>query len=245
MSEFATHSSAVTAAVVSLVTAVTIGGSMVAMFLAVGLWVGGMGFAVPGSSVGRPWTVWFVALGVATVLAPPFLGGAAWGAGIARSLGAPVRPAARTGALAFGGAVLLTAPFTDATQLLLDDLPRWLPFDVHGYFTIVFMVETGLVAAVATWRLTRRLGIGDDARQIAMRTGLAAAVGFLLGSALALALDLRVLPWRRLSMVWATATALPVSTLLAGAVLGGALHSHATPLGRRSATAEVLTGGEL
>lgn len=243
MSELATRASAVTAAVVSLVTAVTIGGSMVAMFLAVGLWVGGMGFAVPGPSVGRPWTVWFVALGVATVLAPPFLGGAAWGAGIARSLGAPVRPAARTGALAFGGVVLLTAPFTDATQLLLDDLPRWLPFGVHGYFTIVFMVETGLVAAVATWRLTRRLGV-DDARQIAVRTGLAAAVGFLLGSALALALDLRVLPWRRLSMVWATATALPVSTLLAGAVLGAALHSHATALGRRSAAAEVLTGGE-
>jgi hypothetical protein len=209
-----------TTAAVSIVTTVTIGGSMVAMFLAVALWLGGMGFAVPGTPAGRPWTAWFIALGLTTVLAPPFVGGAVWGAALARMVGAPVRSAARTAALAFGGMVLLAAAPADATQLLLDDLPSWMPLGVHGYFTIVFMVTVGVVAAVATWRLARRLGVGDRPAAVGVRTGAGAALGFMLGSALALALGFRVLPWRHLSMVWATVTALPVSTLVAGAVLG-------------------------
>lgn len=51
------------------------------------------------------------------------IGGALWGWGIARVFDRPTRPAARTGALAFGGMVLLTAAPAELTQLWLDDLP--------------------------------------------------------------------------------------------------------------------------
>jgi hypothetical protein len=203
---------------------------MVFVFLATGLGLSRMGFAPPGGEAGRPLSAWFVGLGVVTVLAPPFLGGAVWGAAIAKIFGSPAGPAARTGALAFGGMVVVTAAPTDLTQLWLDDLPGWMPMDVHGYFTLVFMVEVGVVAAVAAWRLAGRLGADGGARAIGCRTGLVAAFGFLSGSALAVALGVRVFPWERLSMVWATVIALPVSTLAAGAMLGTGLAT--TPLAK-------------
>lgn len=206
----------------AIVTMVTVGGAMSIVFLATALGLGRMGFATPGSSDGRALALWFVATGLLTVLAPPFAGGALWGAGIARILDAAPRPVARTGALAFGGMVVLTAAPTDLTQLWLDDLPAWIPLDVHGYFTIVFMVEVGVVAAVATWRLARRLE-ATGAAVIGAWTGAAAALGFLAGSALAIALGVRVFPWQRLSMVWATLIALPVCTMAAGGTLGALL----------------------
>ena len=207
----------------ALATLVGIGGSVALVFLAVGLWLSGMGFSTPGGSSGRPLTPWFVALGIAVVLLPPFAGGGVWGWGIARVFERAPVPALKTGALAFGGMVLLTAAPTDLTQLWLDDLPSWFPFDVHGYFTLVFMVEVGVVSLVATWRLARRLGAGSESLPIAAWTGGAASVGFLLGSMLALVIGFRIHPWVRFSMVWAFLTALPVSTLAAGAVLGARL----------------------
>ncbi|HKJ55446.1 MAG TPA: hypothetical protein VJ978_05605 [Nitriliruptoraceae bacterium] len=207
----------------AIATTLTIGGATSLLFLAAGLGLSQMGFATPGGGAGRPLTAWFVVLGLVTVLAPPFVGGAAWGAALAWIFRAPFAPAARTGALAFGGMVVVTAAPTDLTQLLLDDLPAWMPMDVHGYFTIVFMAEVGVVAAVSTWRLAKRLGVDHDAAAIGSWTGLAAAFGFLAGSALAVALGVRVFPWERLSMVWATIIALPVSTLTAGAMLGARL----------------------
>ena len=214
------------------VTLLGIGGSIATVFLSVGLWLSGMGFATPGSTNGKPFTVWFVALGIGTVILPPFLGGAVWGGGIARIFGAPIRPAARTGALAFGGMVLLTAAPTDLTQLWLDDLPAWLPLDVHGYFTIVFMVEVAVVAGVATWRLAKRLGAGNASSSVGVWTGAAAALGFLVGSLAAIALGFRIHPWVRLSMVWAFLTALPFCTLAAGTVIGLKLSARALPVPR-------------
>lgn len=217
----------------AVITAVGIGGSVAAVFLSVGLWLGSMGFAVPGTSNGQSWTIWFVALGLATVLLPPFVGGAIWGWGTARIFDRPARAAAKTGALAFGGMVVLTAAPTDLTQLWLDDLPAWMPLDVHGYFTIVFMVEVGIVACVASWRLAKRIGAGDASFSVGVWTGAAAAVGFLIGSIVAVALGMRIYPWVRLSMVWAFLTALPFSTVAAGAALGlrlrDQLDEHPTP----------------
>ena len=168
---------------------------------------------------------WFIAAGVATVLLPPFVGGALWGWWIARLFDRPTRPAARTGALAFGGMILLTAAPTDLTQLWLDTLPGWMPLDVHGYFTIVFMVEVAVVASVTSWRLAKRFGAGEDARSVGMWTGGGAAAGFLVGSMVALAVGFRIFPWVRLSMVWAFLVALPFSTAASGAVLGWRLNS--------------------
>lgn len=168
---------------------------------------------------------WFIATGVATVLLPPFVGGALWGWWNARLFGRPTRPAARTGALAFGGMILLTAAPTDLTQLWLDSLPGWMPLDVHGYFTIVFMVEVAVVASVASWRLAKRLGAGDEAWSVGAWTGGSAAAGFLVGSMIALAVGFRIFPWVRLSMVWAFLVSLPFSTAASGAVLGWRLNS--------------------
>lgn len=217
----------------AIATTLSIGGAMSFLFLASGLGLSRMGFATPGGGPGRPLTAWFVAVGVVTVLAPPFVGGAAWGATIARLFGAPMAPPARTGALAFGGMVVMTAAPIDLTQLWLDDLPAWMPMDVHGYFTIVFMAEIGVVAMASTWRLARRLGADSDAVSIGTWTSCAAAAGFLAGSTLAVAFGVRVFPWERLSMVWATIIALPVATLAAGAMLGARLslsiRSHDRP----------------
>ena len=188
-----------------------------------------MGFAAPGTTNGRPLTPWFVAMGLAVVLVPPFAGGGGWGWGTARIFDLSPRPAAKTGAIAFGGMILLTAAPTDLTQLWLDDLPAWMPFDVHGYFTIVFMVEVAVVAGVASWRLAKRLGAGPASGRIAVITGAAAAAGFLIGSIIAVLLGFRIYPWVRLSMVWAFLAALPLSTIAAGAVLGARLHEAIGP----------------
>lgn len=161
------HSRSSIATRCAVVAVVGIGGSVAVVFLSVGLWLSSMGFAVPGTSNGRPWTAWFVALGLAAVLLPPFVGGAIWGWGTARIFDRPARSAARTGALAFGGMVILTAAPTDLTQLWLDDLPAWMPLDVHGYFTIVFMGEVGIVACLATWRLANASAPGSRACQSA------------------------------------------------------------------------------
>lgn len=170
--------------------------------------------------------LWFIAAGVATVLLPPFVGGALWGWWIARLFGRPKRPAMRTGALAFGGMILLTAAPTDLTQLWLDSLPEWMPLDVHGYFTIVFMVEVAVVASVASWRLAKRLGASEKAWSVGVWTGIGAAAGFLLGSMAALAVGFRILPWVRLSMVWAFLVSLPFATTASGTMLGWRLNSH-------------------
>ena len=53
---------------------------------------------------------------------------------------------------------------------------------MHGYFTIVFMVEVAVVAGVATWRLAKRLGAGNASSSVGVWTGAAAALGFLVGS---------------------------------------------------------------
>jgi hypothetical protein len=131
--------------------------------------------------------------------------------------------------------ILLTAAPTDLTQLWLDTLPGWIPLDVHGYFTIVFMVEVAVVASVATWRLAKRLGAGERAWNVGLWTGAGAAAGFLIGSIVALALGFRIFPWVRLSMVWAFLIALPFSTAAAGAALGWRLNSN--PPGQETADA--------
>lgn len=209
----------------ALVTTAGIGGSVAVVFLSVGLWLSGMGFAPPGTG-GPPMPAWFIAAGIATVFLPPFVGGAFWGWGMARVFARPTRPSMRTGALTFGGMILLTAAPTDATQLWLDTLPGWMPFGVHGYFTIVFMVEVASVAAVASWRLAKRLDEGIDAWSVGLWTGGAAAAGFLVGSIVAAAVGFQIFPWVRLSMVWAFLVSLPISTSAAGGVLGWRLHHH-------------------
>lgn len=214
------------------VTTAGAGGAIAAVFLSVGLWLSGMGFATPGST-GRPMPPWFIAAGVTTVLLPPFVGGALWGWGTARLFGRATRPAMRTGSLAFGGMILLTAAPTDVTQLWLDSLPGWMPLGVHGYFTIVFMVEVAVVASVASWRLAKRLGVGESAWNVGVWTGAGASAGFLLGSIVAFSLDIRVLPWVHLSMVWAFLIALPFSTALSGAVLGWRLNSAVEPIDKK------------
>jgi hypothetical protein len=110
-----------------------------------------------------------------------------------------------------------------------------MPLDVHGYFTIVFMVEVAVVASVATWRLAKRLGAGERAWNVGLWTGAGAAAGFLIGSIVALALGFRIFPWVRLSMVWAFLIALPFSTAAAGAALGWRLNSN--PPGQETADA--------
>jgi hypothetical protein len=178
-----------------------------------------MGFAIPGSSNGRPLTVWFVALGIALVILPPFAGGALWGGGIARIFGSPVGPIAKTGALAFGGMILLTFAPVHLTQVWLDDLPDWMPWDIHGYFTLVFMVEVALVSSISAWRIAKRLGV-RGAGVVGAWTGGTAALGFLVGSILAVALGFSVRRYSGFAMVWALLTALPVSASAAGAALG-------------------------
>lgn len=201
----------------ALVTLLGVGGSVAASFLSIALWF--PDFAIPGTTNGRPLTWPFVALGMGLVILPPFAGGAVWGGGITRILGVPLGPVAKTGALAFGGMILLTFAPVHATQKWLGDLPLWMPWHVHGYFTLVFMVEVALVASVATWRIAEELGV-RDAGAVGAWTGCAAALGFLGGSALALALGFDVQPGSGLAMIWALLTAVPVSALAAGATLG-------------------------
>lgn len=126
----------------------------------------------------------------------------------------------------------------DLTQLWLDDLPGWMPYRMHGYFTIVFMLGIGVIAGVASARLTRRLGIADY-RRVGVWTGFWAGLGLLPGSVLGYVAGFPI-NGIRFNMVWSIVIAVLVSALIGGLAFG-VLLDRRTP-GERSDRSPMLTG---
>ena len=159
-------------------------------------------------------------IGLPALLAPMFIAGALWGGTIARLVGAPVAPAARTGGLSIMGMILvLEVPVHLSQALPLEELPL---VGGHGAFTLIFMVEVAFTASVASSRLARRVGDARRHRRIGASVGLAAAAGFAVGSLAAVALGFRVGSAPPMNMVWA----LHVGNLGAGLAGGWVLGSH-------------------
>jgi len=124
----------------------------------------------------------------------------------------------RTGALSVAGMVVLLEAPVHLSQAL--PLPSWFPLGFHGAFTLVFMVEIGVVTLVAGARLIKRIEVDADARHIARRAALAGAGGFFLGSLMALAAGFEVGAPPATNMVWALHLANVMAALAAGWTLG-------------------------
>lgn len=161
-----------------------------------------------------------IPLGMPLVAAPLLTGGAVWGALLAQLVGARPFPAARTGALAVTGMVVLLEVPVHLSQALA--LPAWFPFGTHGAFTLVFMVEVALVAGVASTRLARRLALPGEPRGIGRGVGVAGALGFGVGSLVAAASGFVVGEPPSSNMVWA----LQIGNVAAGLAAGWQLGRH-------------------
>lgn len=180
---------------ISLVTAATMAGAVFVIF-----WIL-LNFETPNFLADLPVLV-AIPLGLPIVVGPLLAGGAIWGAAVAQVVGRPPGPAARTGALSVAGMVTLLEIPVHLSQAL--PVPGWIPvpFGIHAFFTLIFMIEVALVSGVASVRLCKRIDVGPGVEQIGTRVGTAAALGFLAGSLLAAALGFVVGEFGA-NMVWA------------------------------------------
>lgn len=192
---------------VSLVTAATMAGAVFFIFWML------LNFEPPNFLADLPLLL-SIPLGLPLVIGPLLVAGALWGATVARLVGRPLSPAARTGALSVAGMVALLEIPVHLSQVFLAWVPA--PVGTHIVFTLVFMVEVALVSGVASARLSRRIGIGGTPRQVGIRVGVGGALGFAGGSVLAAALGFLVGSPPSLNMVWA----LHVGNVCAGLVAG-------------------------
>ena len=163
--------------------------------------------------------VWLaVAIGVPTLALSFVVAGGVWGWGAATLSGHPRWPAAKTGALSVTGMFMLLEVPVHFSQAL--PVPNWMPFGVHGAFTVVFVSEIALVAGVASARLSKRLGVDRGHRPLGAKVGLVGAAGGAVGSVLALGLGFRVGAPSASNMVWALYVVVAVAGLTAGWAFG-------------------------
>ena len=197
----------------ALITAATIAGAVFSLFLLL------LNVEPPDFMAALPAYI-SIPLGMPLVAAPLLTGGAAWGALLARLVGARPLPAARTGALTVTGMVVLLEVPVHMSQAL--PLPAWFPFGAHGAFTLVFMTEVALVSGVASTRLARRLDLRGEPRRIGRQVGLFGALGFGVGSLVAVAWGFVVGEPPSTNMVWA----LQIGNVAAGLAAGWQLGRH-------------------
>lgn len=204
------------AVISAVLTALTIAGAVVLVFTVLG---SSMTHALEDLS---PWLA--IPTGVLILSSAFLVGGGVWGWGMGALFDQPRPPAARTGALSIAGMFMLLEVPVHFTQAL--PVPGWMPMDIHGGFTLVFAVEIGLVAGVASTRLTKQLGVDRQRRQLGTKVGLTGAAGAVVGSLLALGFGFRVGQPPAFNMVWALYVVVAVAGLAAGWVFGWLLAHH-------------------
>ena len=119
-------------------------------------------------------------LALPLVLLGIFGGGALWGYGVARLTGADKLALARSGAVTFGGVVLVMGIILEMLFGLIGFLAGSRPIPLHTAFTLVFVPSAGLIATLSTARILRSLRARLPVRRIAWTSGMAASLGFLL-----------------------------------------------------------------
>lgn len=200
-------------ATVSLVTVVTMAGAVGLVFWTL------LSLEPPDFLVELP-ILLSIPLGLPLILGPLLAAGAIWGAAVARLVGRPIGPAARSGALSVTGVVALLEIPVHLSQAV--PMPEWIPVPLgpHAFFTVVFMIEVALVSGVASTRLCHRLGTGHRPRRVGVRVGTAGALGFVGGSLVAASLGFVVGDPPATNMVWALHLGNATGALAAGWQLG-------------------------
>ena len=114
----------------------------------------------------------------------PFIGGAAWGFGIAFLMRADAKKLSRTGALNWGVSVLIAGLVLYVIMAFGSEIIAKVPFpmSIHTFFNLLFVPVICIVVAMIVRNITGSLGL-DNLKNIAGRySGLAAALSFLIVS---------------------------------------------------------------
>lgn len=167
-----------------LLTTVTLAGGLALGFVSANLLFESLNVHASGVVSG------LVALPV--LLAMLFGGGAAWGYSIARLADGDAKKLARTGALTYGGTVILVGIVLEMLFGLISVLGRDISLPIHVAFTIVFVPAAGVIAALCSRSLAGALGRQEVRGSLGLYSGLAAAAGFLVVNMIMLALGWQV-----------------------------------------------------
>jgi hypothetical protein len=160
------------------------------------------------------------------LLAMLFGGGAVWGYAIARLVDGEAKKSARTGALTYGGAVILVGIVLELLFGLISVVGRDIRLPIHVAFTMVFVPAAGIVAALCTRSLAGALGWDDIKGTLGTFSGLAASVGFLAVNMIMLSLGWQVGgpgAAERFTMITVMLTSNAGAALAGGAAMGWVL----------------------
>lgn len=202
----------------ALVTPLTLAGGLALGLVTAGLLFESINVHVSGLVSG------LVALPVLLVML--FGGGAAWGYAIARLVNGEAKKLARAGALTYGGAVILVGIVLELLFGLISVVGRDMRLPIHVAFTIVFVPSAGIIAALCTRSLAGALGWEAMKSSLALYSGLAASVGFLVVNMIMLALGWQVGgpgAAERLTMITVMLTSNAGAALVGGAAMGWVL----------------------
>jgi hypothetical protein len=155
---------------VSLLTALTTAGSILAFFLLMSRLEGPLMTHIPRAGVNA--ILFFLLLTVGLG------GGGLWGAGLARVMSAEVKKLTQAGALTWGATVAVTGLVLGLSQIPLAAIDRVLQVRDHYLFLAAFVPAVGAAAAVDTRVMTGRLGFVEFKNAAARNAGTAAALGF-------------------------------------------------------------------
>lgn len=146
-----------------LLTALTLAGSVIIIFLL----FGPQGLVKPGLT--------FKAAGSFLFLGFPPIGGALWGWGIASLMNAEKKPLIKTGALTWTIWLFICYFITGVIATFeIIDLPN-----NHYEYLAVFLPAAGLTAALPARVMISKLGLDNSKKNIGINIGVAAALGFL------------------------------------------------------------------
>jgi hypothetical protein len=113
------------------------------------------------------------------------IGGGLWGAGLAWLMKHDLKLPVKVGAWVWGATVTLSGVGLYVSQIpiaLLDEATYFSTHDLHYLFTLAFLPGVGIAAMVNTRKMTRKLGFDDLKTEVGRKSGLAAAMGFLMVS---------------------------------------------------------------
>jgi hypothetical protein len=121
-------------------------------------------------------------------------GGGLWGLGIARLMNTDAQSMVKTCALSWTAtvftfviAISFLATSLGSFTAIIDPLPDF-RHSTHYYFLLIFVPVIGIIAAINGYVVTGKLGFKELKRSVGLKTGLAAALGFL-------AIGLTLLHW--------------------------------------------------
>jgi hypothetical protein len=162
--------------ILSLLTALTLAGSLVLSFTLVNWMVETFGETEDLLEI--------IPRAFLVLFAIPMAGGAAWGFGIALLMKADTKNLTKTGALTWGLSVLAAGLVLYIIMAFGPQIMNLLPFSlsIHTFFNLLFVPTLGIVTALVVRKIIGALEMEDLKGTAGRNSGIAAALGFLIVS---------------------------------------------------------------